>query len=391
VIANLMTSFKLGAMADSHGSLYTDELTGVAGRIGPVAPMVPIRLNVKYADGSLDETYTFQAASHPRFTPLLAITAVTSAVTGEHELPQFHTMDYALTASFENGRTLEMKNTVVNSNAGELFFEIGGPMMAAAENPFERVLVKEVTGTVTIRPEAREARILSVHVPRQKHRPGETVKAFVRYRPFRAGESTMPVSFELPRDLPEGQYQLTISDWMQYLTEEQAAKPFRFTAESIDEVFDVMRDLASVRHDALYVRLNRQPDGVAVGRTAMPNLPSSRREVLIGAGRSNTTPFVSATVKSVPTEFVMSGSAQFVIEIDRDARVERGGAPGAPGTAKPQQPAPAPGAGEGDEGKPSPKPSPSKPDGGSPKPDAPAGPPAPTAPEGGAGAESPTE
>ena len=188
-----------------------------------------------------------------------------------------------------------------------------------------------------------------------KHRPGETVKGYVNYRPFRGEEAVLPIEFQLPKDLHEGHYQLSISDWMQYFVEEQTAKPFRFTAESIDEIFDVMKDISSVRHDAIYVRLNRQADGIAIGRTAMPNLPSSRREVLLGAGRSNMTAYVSATVKSIPTPYVMSGAAQFTIEIDRNARVEVAGARGSAGNApKPEGPTPI-------EPTPTPVPEPSKP------------------------------
>ncbi len=67
-------------------------------------------------------------------------------------------------------------------------------------------------------------------------------------------------------------------------------------------------------------------------------------------------------MKTIPTPFVMSGSAQFVITIDRNAHVEVGGARGSAGNAskpetpasaepapelskpKPKSPAPAPGA-----------------------------------------------
>jgi hypothetical protein len=290
---------------------------------------VPIELRIHYADGSKDLTYKFESALHAKYTPLLTMAAFAAAVTGERDLPQFHTLDYDLTVTFANGKTLRTTNTAVNSDAGSLFFEIGAPMMAAADNPFERVLVRDVKGTVTVTPEARESRILAVQVPRLKHRPGETLKAYVTHRPFRSGEALIPIEFPLPRDLAEGQYQLVVSDWQQYLSDEQTSKPFRFTAESIGEVFDVMHDLTTVRHDALYVRLVRQPDGVAIGRTAMPNLPSSRREVLAGAGRSDTTPFVSSTVKTVPTQHVMEGSAQFVVTIDKDAHVEVGTKPGA--------------------------------------------------------------
>ena len=82
VIANFMTSFKLGAVTAIDGTLTTDQSVGIAGVIGAGPPMMPIDLRVKYADGSLDQTYHFDAAIHPKFTPLLTAAAISSAVTG---------------------------------------------------------------------------------------------------------------------------------------------------------------------------------------------------------------------------------------------------------------------------------------------------------------------
>jgi hypothetical protein len=336
VIANLMTSFKLGTITRGRGAIYADTSVGVAGKFGTPAPTVPVSLRVVYADGSQDQEYKFELASHPRFTPLLAVMSLGGAIEGEHSLPQFHTLDYDLKTEFTNGQSMRLKNTAVNTNPSQLFFEVGSPMLLAADNPFERVMVKSVTGTVTVTPEAREATILSVNVPRLKYRPGETVKAYITYRPFREAESMLPITFELPRDLADGTYQLVVSDWTQFLMDETTAKPFRFTADNVEEIFAVMRDLNAFRHDAVYVRMVRQGDGVAIGRTAMPHLPSSRREVLIGAGRSNTTAFVNSTTKTVPVKYVMSGSAQFAITVDKNAKVELGGPPG----AKHETPAP---------------------------------------------------
>jgi hypothetical protein len=187
------------------------------------------------------------------------------------------------------------------------------------------VPVQRVSGTITVSPIARDAEVLSVNVPKLKYRPGEQVKGYVTYRPFRAAESVLPFAMDLPRDLPDGQYQLVVSDWKRYLADEAQAEPFRFEAESSQEVFAVLKDFTSIRHNALYVRLLRQADGVAVGRVAMPRLPSSRRQVMLGAGRSNTSPFVSSTVKIMPTDYVMEGSAEFVVTIDSEAHVEVGG------------------------------------------------------------------
>src|SRR5207244_6222585 len=115
-----------------------------------------------------------------------------------------------------------------------------------------------------------------------------------------------------------------VAAWEEYLSAEQRARRFRLGAESGREVGEVLRELSGVRHHAMYLRLVRQADGVAIGRTAMRSLPSSRREVLIGAGRSNTTPFISSTTKIIPAGHLMSGSAQFEVTIDKNAHVETG-------------------------------------------------------------------
>jgi hypothetical protein len=261
---------------------------------------------------------------------------------GTKELPQYHTLDYDLHLEFTNGQAVAISNRSVNVHAAELFFEIGLPIMAAADNPFERVPLKKLTGTINVTPEARDAKILSVNLPKMKYQPGETAKVFVTYRPFRGDEAVMPVEFEMPRDLPDGNYQLFVSDWDTYLQQEQVARPFRFTAESANEVFSVLKDIFSVKHNALYLRLMRQADGVAIGRTAMPKLPSSRRQVLLGAGLSNTTAFISSTVKIVATDVVMDGSANFAISVSRESKVENAaGKPPKPDTT-PKPPAAAP-------------------------------------------------
>jgi hypothetical protein len=340
VIANLMTSFKLGAINQTLGTLYADETVGVAGTVGKQPPLIPIHLTVTYTDGSGQRDYRFNAAWHPRLTPLICASAITGAVTGVHDLPEFHTIDYDVQLEFANGEKIKLANSIVNAAMPELFFDFGTPMVAASQNPFEQVSVKEVRGNVRITPKARDATILWVNVPRLKFRPGETLKAYVTYRPFRSGDVIMPVNFELPRDLPEGTYQFTISGWEQFLSDERTAKPFRFSAESIEDVFGVLRDITSFRHDAMYMRLIRQPDGIAIGRTAMRSLPSSRREVLLGAGRSNTTPFVNSTTKVVAAKHLMAGAAQFEITIDKNAHIETGVGKPPRHESPPQPPAP---------------------------------------------------
>jgi hypothetical protein len=330
VVANLETSFKLGFMSRTSGALLTDQTVGVSGRIGRSAPMAPMELRIVYDDGSMDETYHFSAAVHPKLTPLIAGAAVTMALTGEKILPQYHTVDYDLKADFDNGQTVHVLNSSVNGDGSEMVAEIALPLMAASDNPFEHVALSKLSGTIRVSDVARSAGILSVMVARTNYEPGETIKAYISYLPFHSEEAVLPVELELPHDLPDGNYQFIVSDWTRYLEDERAANPFKFNANDIGELFTVIRDVMGIRHDSVYMRLVRQADGVAVGHTAMPHLPASRRQLLLESGRSDITPFVTSTVKIVPSDFVMSGSAEFTITIEKRGRVE------APAAAKPE-------------------------------------------------------
>jgi hypothetical protein len=319
VVANLVTSFKLGAMRDIAGTLDSDQAVGVAGQEGGQAPMAPIELHITYSDGSLDRHYSFRSALHQRLTAVISMAAVSMALNGERELPPFHTLDYDLSIEFANGRTIRAANTVVNVTPADLLLAVGAPMIAAANNPFERVMIRKVTGTIAVAPEAREASLVSITVPRQTYRPGQTLRAQVTYRPFRGPEATLPFEFALPSGLDDGEYKISVSDYETFLVDEQKDRPYRFTADSIAELFAALQDLATIRHDALYVRLVREADGVAVGQTAMPRLPGSRRQVMLGGERSNVVGFTDSPVQVVPTRYVISGSQTFTIKIDRTA------------------------------------------------------------------------
>jgi len=330
VVANLETSFKLGFVSKPTGTLTTDQTVGVAGTIGAVPTMIPIELRIVYDDGSVDQMYHFQAAVHPKWTPLIASAAALAALAGEKSLPTYHTVQYDMTMDFNNGESLHVLNTSVNDDGKAFATDLALPMMSAADNPFKQVQVTRLSGTIHISSSAQEAEILSVLVPRSKYEPGETVKVYVAYKMFHGGDGIVPVEMQLPHDLPNGTYQLIVSDWTRYLQDEQAANAFKFDARDIRELFDVLRDVTSIKRNAIYMRLVRQADGVAVGHTAMPRMPSSRRQVMMDAGRSDITQFVTSTLKVAPTDMVMDGAAEFELTIEKHGKVEVAGAPPAP-------------------------------------------------------------
>ena len=102
------------------------------------------------ADDALPRVYHFQAAQHPKFTPLITGAAFAAAVGGTSELPEYNTVDYAIDLEFANGKVVRVADRAVNTNAADLFQVVGLAIVSAGENPFERVSLKKMTGSVRV-------------------------------------------------------------------------------------------------------------------------------------------------------------------------------------------------------------------------------------------------
>ena len=319
VVANLQESFKLGFLAKTVGTLTTDQTVGVTGFVGDLPAMAPIDLTVVYTDKSVNRQYHFAAASHPKLTPQLVPGVIAAAVQGEKNLRMFPRW---ITTSSNLPMGIRFIWTMFRSTpASTSWGWIWRAHWAAYSNPFHYVGIKRITAKATVSPEARIGTIQAISLPRRQIRAGDTLKAFVSYEPFRAQPASFAVEMQLPRDLPNGQYQLSVGNWQHFFQEEQAAEPFRFDASNVDDMFKVLQTLSSLKRNAVYLRLLRQPDGIAVGRSALPRLPSSLRQVLTDSNRSDIVPFVSSATKIVPCDIVIDGAAQFVITIERNAKV----------------------------------------------------------------------
>jgi hypothetical protein len=319
VVANYMSSFKLGAAATPVGSLLTDQTVGVAGRVGgSSAPMYPIDVNVIYDDGTPDTTFHFHSALHPTLTGPIAVLAVQTAITGIKGLPEFNSVSYDLTIEFAGGQTVRMENRDCNLGPNGVMSAMQIPLTLAMNNPFKRVWPDKISGTVHVSTVAHKASLEYITLPRLRFRPGDVVRGQATLQPFHGIQTVLPFETQLPHNLPDGEYKLEVDGGGDYLSALLGSEPFLFDAETVPDIFEVMRTVASVKHDSLYVRLVRHDDGVAVGRVAMAKLPSSRRQVMLEAGRSDTTSFVSSDVKAMPTEWVLDGSAQAGLTIDHE-------------------------------------------------------------------------
>jgi hypothetical protein len=317
VIAANPASFKIGSTIRPVGTLNHDRQNGIAGLVGSVPKSIPVEIELDDASGEPPVTLKMTAADHTAMLPQVLAAALASSVSLRNDPPLHHTIDVEGTFTFAGGRELAM-NAVLADDSGPrgLVTAVVPPVAIAGDNPFARVPLEAVKLKLKVERTTRLGEILSVNVPIQKLKPGQVVRGTISYRKFRGDEATLPFELAVPPELKPGDYQLIVSDYDTFLQSEAQARPFRFAAANVDEMFAVLRDYLAIRRDAVHVQLIRPNPGVAVGRVAMPQLPSSRRQVLLQAGRSDVTAFSPAVTKSIVTPVVLTGTAEFKITVE---------------------------------------------------------------------------
>jgi hypothetical protein len=96
-------------------------------------------------------------------------------------------------------------------------------------------------------------------------------------------------------------------------------RPHLMTTTSVDELFQAVKMITSIKQDTLYVVMLLPQNGIAVGRNEMPRLPSSRRALIASSQNTVSTPLADWVVEKTPMNGMVVGEAQLEIEVKKDA------------------------------------------------------------------------
>jgi hypothetical protein len=310
-------SFKLGAMGRLVGTLTRDEETGVCGVSDRPARMIPVTVTIHGPD--TDRTYHYQALHHRQMTPFVIGSSLLTSVLAHRDLPQEHTITYRLSVGYEKLGRLTVDNLSSMHGLAEVQSDLVEPMSLLMENPFGRARVSDVDMDVTIAAKATSATLERADLPRSRFEPGETIDVAVRWRPYRAQPFVRHYSMALPRDLPDGSYNLTLGSWMSQLAGLRMDKPHLFRVESMADILAATRRVAGLRTDRVYMRLEINRGGVAIDKTELPELPLFRRQIVDEARLHAVQAYAEPLVVEHPVSFVAGGEHRFPIQVSRRA------------------------------------------------------------------------
>ncbi len=317
VIPTLMRSMKLSSQLDITGTLYRDEQTGVAGRIGPKPKMIPMTVNVNWKNDQRKQTYRYKLCRHRYLTGSLARMLMSDAAWGWRELPTYHTVRYSMTVDFGKLGKYRTSNISSGNDVYWVTSDLTRPIMTLLDNPYgEPAKIASIDVSMTIDSGDITAQLLAFKLDGQTYRPGETVTGQVTIRRFRKPRTTLPVEFKLPADLPEGSYTLQVCDWSVATSRLQSEMPHRFDPRNTQQLLASIQRTVQLRGNVLYLRLPiKEGSGLAVRKQELPDLPDSRARILAQADPLNTRRFSRALVQKMTTDYVLSGSASAAFKV----------------------------------------------------------------------------
>lgn len=319
VVSRDSISFKLGSSLDILGTVVRDEASAVAGVNEPgafFAAPVNVRIDLP---GQPTRDYAYHVVDHPALTPSILMAVVFSSLTAVQGPPMLHTVHLDGDITFTGGRTLTFDRTLPAGGIQGLAFEVLPATVGLMQNPFDPLRVESADLSVVIDDGVELLSIVGASLDRRVVQPGDTVNLAVELQPFDGEARTQTLGFTLPTDLPEGDYQLIVSDGAQHTYRKIVSDPAFNDVDNVDELHAGLQAIADVDHKALYVALPLPTPGLAIDGQAMADLPSSRGAVLASTASSALTPYPRFVTEQYETDQVVAGELMLELRVQQAA------------------------------------------------------------------------
>ncbi|HEX6900943.1 MAG TPA: SpoIVB peptidase S55 domain-containing protein [Thermoanaerobaculia bacterium] len=312
VLSNQNSSFKISNVGEIVGAFEQDRKMGTHGRIGAVAPMIPMTVSIQ---GERPREFKMRLAEVPEFMPLMAGSSVLAGLESAAYTTGPQSLDLAARVRLRGHGDLEIRQSFDGENAGtEASAYLLSIVAYLVQNPMERVGVESIDVDVTHVTQPQFARLVGANASRTVVRPGDRVALNLDLAAWRGDRFRRSMTVDLPEDLPAGRYSLLVGDGASVDAARLALEP----AEPVTfaQALEVLRSFHS-RRDLMVLGVYGGA-GLSVAGEVMPRLPGSVRSLWTAAPSGGATALKSA-VAQVERQ-AMDVPLQGLVRIDLEVR-----------------------------------------------------------------------
>jgi hypothetical protein len=273
-LPSLAASFKMASPVVEIGAVVQDRPSCIVGDLSRRATMMPIEVRVT-APGREPRIFRAEVARNRRLTPTLASMVITSAIADTE--PDITEMAVSLGSKLavRGFGPVELKEQLFSSEGmSPRLLSSSRGVRALGDllgNPFEPAVVDRLDIDVKVEFRRDLADIVSVALPGDMVRAGDTVPLRVTLRPYAEPEYSVTVPVQIPFSMAGKTVKVEVSSGA--LVRPDVPKP-----ESLRGFIDNLRSFYPA--SSIVVSLNTPDDGASLRGRLIPGLPQSALDTL---------------------------------------------------------------------------------------------------------------
>lgn len=307
-------SFKIGGTLVPQGTLVRDETAGVVGIAEKRYTTAPVDVTVNML-GQPPKHYHYEVVNEPMLTAMLMAIVTFNSIEAVHAMPIENTTRLRAVMHFSGDRELKLDTLIAGGSAVNPVMEILPLLSVMVQNPYESLDVESVSITVDIEAGNRMGTIIGARLDRSEVAPGDTVGVSLDIQHYAGKIEHRRIEVHIPEDLDEGDYPLTVSGADTYAMLKLNTMPHLMITRSIDDLAEFLQETMNFPSDAIYTALQVPTEGLAVGRTEMLSLPSSRAAILQSPTTTDTVAFTRIVDQAFDADIVVNGQVSFTLNV----------------------------------------------------------------------------
>jgi hypothetical protein len=266
--------------------LTTDEATGVVGQLGRQAKTIALTIQVDRYNDTEKRRYNCLLVNNRLLTPFYLRMVIAGAAFLLGDLPSEHMIEYKVNINNKNVESISFKNVSSNMGLNEVVTECYSTIGLLMNNPYEIVDIESIDIDMNIKPKSIVSHIWSVNLSDSKVKAGQSIEVSAVLESVLAGRKQYHWDFEIPEDLAEGKYELTICGQRSYEQFLVKSAAHRFVAQSLPGLIKALNNALQIDRDKLYCLLTLPSGGVTIETAELPDLPATRALLLQDAKRA---------------------------------------------------------------------------------------------------------
>jgi hypothetical protein len=285
-LASELASTKIVNVGGSIGTITSDHLTAVAGKLGAAPAMIPLDLNVATSLG--DKKLHFELVNHPKLTPLLVALTTFNGLTQNAIYGEGTTLHLSGEIQLHGHAPVQIENTYapgdsLSPDSLPIALSVQGIFTRLFTNTYEAPSVEHISLKVESVPGRQSFIIDSAWLEKGEAMPGQTVRVRVLLHPYRGAPRIEETTVRVPDQIAHGtSLRILIGDG-ELLN--RASRGFVFSGAAgpttgLDQLITLLN--RERRNDRLYVGLFVPSPTILWDDKELPNAPLSEINVVDG-------------------------------------------------------------------------------------------------------------